>query len=122
MGKIENWFENILWPIIQLVLLGGKLRQIKTVLIKCLTQMHFFSLLRGAKWYYNAIYILIKYFASFIGYEDDICEVIFNLHMQGANFGGKKRRRKKFGGKSFVKLNSVEFMEFLFSKSVLNMA
>ena len=59
--------------------------------------MHFFSLLRGAIWYYNAIYILFKYFSSFIGYEDDILEVISNLHVQGAKFGGKK---DKSGGKS----------------------
>ena len=36
----------------------------------------FFSILRGATWYYNGIYILFKYFASFMGYEDDILEVI----------------------------------------------
>ena len=52
--------------------------------------MHFFSLLRGAKWYYKAIYL-----ASFTGYEDDILEVISNLHIEGAKFGGKK---DKFGG------------------------
>ena len=52
--------------------------------------MHFLSLLRGAIWYYNAIYILFTYFASFIGYEDDILEVISNLHVQGAKFGGNK--------------------------------
>ena len=37
------------------------------------------------------------------------------MHVQGAKFGGKK---DKFGGKSFKKLNSAEFMEFVFSKSV----
>ena len=37
-----------------------------------------------------AIYILLTYFASFIGYEDDILEVISNLHVQGAKLGGKK--------------------------------
>ena len=50
----------------------------------------FFCFLRGAAWYYNAIYILFTYFASFIGYEDDILEVISNLQLQGAIFGGKR--------------------------------
>ena len=49
----------------------------------------FFSLLRGDTWHYNAIYILFTYFASFIGYEDDIIEVISNLHDKEAKFGGK---------------------------------
>ena len=49
------------------------------------------------------------YFALFIGYEDDIFEVISNLHVQGSKFG------VKFGGKSFFfKLNSAELMEFVF--------
>ena len=55
--------------------------------MKYLTQMHFLSLLRGATSYYNAIYILLTYFASFIGYADDIIEVISNLHVQEAKFG-----------------------------------
>ena len=67
----------------------------------------FFSLLRGATWYYNAFYILFTYFASFIGYEDVIIEVISNFHFQGVIFGQK----------SFKKLNSAEFMDFVFSKS-----
>ena len=50
----------------------------------------FFSVLRGARWYYDAIYILFTYFASFIGLEDYILEGISNLHVQGAKFGGKK--------------------------------
>ena len=74
----------------------------------------FFSLLRDATLYYTAIYILFTYFASFIGYEDDIIEVISNFHIQGVKFGGKKN---KFGRKSFKKLNFAEFMEFIFSKS-----
>ena len=45
----------------------------------------------------TTIYIIFTYFASFIGYEDDILEVISNLHIQVAKFGGKK---DKFGGKS----------------------
>ena len=60
--------------------------------------MHFFSLLRGATWYYNAIYILLPFFASFIDCEDDILEVISNLHVQGAKFVEKKG---KFVGEYF---------------------
>ena len=37
-----------------------------------------------------------------------------NLHIQGSKLGGQF---DKFGGKSFIKLNSVELMEFDFSKS-----
>ena len=70
----------------------------------------FFSLLRGATWYNNAIYLLFTYSVPFIGYEDDILEVISNLHVQGAKCG----KKKNFDGKSFKKLNSVEFMEFVF--------
>ena len=58
--------------------------------------------------------LLFKYFASFIGYKEDIIEVIFNLHVQEAKFGGKK---DKFSEKYFKKLNSAKFIEFLFSKS-----
>ena len=32
---------------------------------------------------------LFTYFAPFIGYEDDILEVISNLPVQGAKFDGK---------------------------------
>ena len=42
-------------------------------------------------------------------------EVISNLHVQGSKFGG---RNNIFGGKSFQRFNSTEFMEFVFSKSV----
>ena len=59
---------------------------------------------------------LFTYFASFIGYEDYILEVISNLHNQRAQFGGGKKN--KFGGNSIFKMNSTEFMEFVFSKSV----
>ena len=74
----------------------------------------FFSLLWGATWYYNTIYILLTYFASFIGYSDEILEVISNLHVQVHKFGSKK---DKFVGKSFKKLNSAEFIEVFFPKS-----
>ena len=69
--------------------------------------------MRVAIWYYNVSYILFTYVASFIGYEDDILEVISNLYVLGAKFGGEK---DKFSGKSFKKLNSAEFMELVFSK------
>ena len=58
----------------------------------------FLSFLRGAIWNYNDIFKLFTYFASFIGHEDDILEVIFNLQIQGAKFG---RKKDKLGGKSF---------------------
>ena len=54
------------------------------------------------------ITMLFTYFAPFICYEDDILEVISNLHIQGTNFGGKK---DQFGRISFKKLNSTEFPE-----------
>ena len=59
-------------------------------------------------------YIVFTYFASFTGYEDAIFEVVSNLHVEGSKFGGKL---DKFGEKSFKKLNSAEYMEFVFSKS-----
>ena len=58
----------------------------------------FFFLLTGATWYYHTIYLVFTYFASFTDYEDDIFEVISNLHVQRPKFGGKIY---KFGGKSF---------------------
>ena len=73
-----------------------------------------FFLLTGATWYYHAIYLVFTYVLSFTGCEYDIFEVISNLHRQGYNFGGKF---DKFSGKPFRKLNSAEFMEFIFSKS-----
>ena len=74
----------------------------------------FFFLLTGATWYYHAIYIVFTYFASFTGYEDDIFEVISNLHVQGSKYGGKLY---KLGENLFFKLNSAEFMELVFFKS-----
>ena len=49
----------------------------------------FFFLLTGSTWYYHAIYIVLKCFASFTGYEDDIFEGISNFNIQGCKFGGK---------------------------------
>ena len=57
----------------------------------------FFFLLTGATLNYHAIYIVFTYFASFTGYDDDILEVISNLHVQESKFGGIIY---KFGGKS----------------------
>ena len=70
----------------------------------------------GATLYYRAIYIIYTYVSSFTGYEDDTFEVFSNLHIQGFKFGGKFY---KFGAKSVKKMNSAEFMEFVFSKSAL---
>ena len=75
----------------------------------------FLFILTGAIWYYHAIHIVFTYFASFTGYEDDILEVSSNLHVQESKFGVKIY---KFGGTSKKKLNSAEFMEFVFSRSV----
>ena len=36
-----------------------------------------------------------------IGYEDNLIDGIFNLHVQGAKFG---RKKDKFGGQSFFKV------------------
>ena len=47
----------------------------------------------------NQIFYQIAYFASFIGYKTDILEVISNLHVEGAKFGGKK---VKSGGIFFL--------------------
>ena len=79
----------------------------KTAWIMYLTQMHFFLLLRGATWYYKAIYIIFTYFASFIGFEEDILKVISNLHVQGAKFG---RKKDIFGGQYLKNLNSAEYI------------
>ena len=49
----------------------------------------FFFLLTGATWYYYTIYLVFTYFASFTDYENDIFEVISNLHVQGSKFGGE---------------------------------
>ena len=48
----------------------------------------FFFLLTCSRRYYHATYIVFTYFASFTGYQDDIFEVIFNLHVQVSKFGG----------------------------------
>ena len=42
--------------------------------------------------------IVLSYFASFTGYEDDILDFFSILHVQGSKFG---RKFDKFGGKSF---------------------
>ena len=75
----------------------------------------FFFLLTGATWYYHTIYLVSIYFASFIDYENEIFEVISNLHVQGSKFGGKMN---KFGGVCFFKVWCVPSEEvFLRSSS-----
>ena len=76
----------------------------------------FYFFLTCAIWKYHAIYKVFTYFASLTGYENDIFEVISYLPVQGSKFDGKC---EKLGGKSFFKLNSTEFIEFVFSKSEL---
>ena len=76
--------------------------------------MHFFLPFDRWKGYYHAICIVFTYLTSFTGYENDIFRVISYLHFQGSKIGGKM---DQFGGKSKKKLNSTEFMEFVFSKS-----
>ena len=58
-------------------------------------------------------YGVLNYFASFTltGYEDDIFEVNSNLHDQEFKFGGYIYKFDR------EKMNSAEFMEFVFSKS-----
>ena len=66
--------------------------------------MHFFFFfltVTVAIWYYHAIYRVLKYFASFTGYEDDSFEVISNLQVLESKFGGYIY---KFGGKSKKKV------------------
>ena len=53
----------------------------------------FFFLLTGATWYYHTIYLVFTYFESFTDYEDDIFEVISNLHVQGSKFGGNSIKK-----------------------------
>ena len=63
--------------------------------------------------YLHRIYI----FASFTGYKIKCLKFFFfffNLQVQESKFGGKLYT---FGGKSFIKLNFAEFMEFAFSMS-----
>ena len=79
----------------------------------CLNQIFnlnafFFFLLAGATSYYHTIYLVFTYLALFTDYEDDIFEVISNLHVQGSKFGGKSKK----------KLNSTEFMELVFFLSL----
>ena len=90
----------------------------KTAYINYLNQMpFFFFFLTDATLYYHAIDIVFTFFESFTGYEDDILEVSSHFHVQESKFGGKI---DKFGGKSFKKVNSTEFIKFVFSKSVSN--
>ena len=78
--------------------------------------MHsFFSILQVL----HDIYLVFTYSASFTDYEDDIFDVISNLHVQESKFGGKFF---KFWGKSlrsswsafFPGLHLTKFSFFLF--------
>ena len=73
--------------------------------------MHFFPIKRCYMMLQCHLYTIL------IGYENDILNS--NLHVKGAKFGGKQ---DKFGRKSSKKLNSADFMEFVFSKSVCHMS
>ena len=55
-----------------------------------------FFLLTCSSWYYHTIYLVTIYFELCIDYENDIFEVISNLHILWSKFGGKIN---KFGGK-----------------------
>ena len=83
---------------------------------ECVTQIFnpnafFFFLLTGTPWYYHAIYIVFTFFASFTDHEDDIFEVIFNLHVPGSNFG---RKIDKIGRKSknWIELGGFHWVLF----------
>ena len=66
--------------------------------------------------YYHTIYLVFLYFASFTDYEDEIFEVISNLHIQESKFG---RQINKFGGKSLKKSWTPQnSWSLFFSKSV----
>ena len=98
--------------------LAEKMRKLRQILNRCklcksicILNAFFFFLLTGATWYYHTIYLVFTYCALYTDYQDDIFEVISNLHVHGSKFGGKIN---KFGGKSFRKLNLTEFMEFFF--------
>ena len=70
-------------------------------------------LLTGASWYNHAIYIVLKYFASFTGYEDYIFEIISNSQFQESKFG---RNIYQFSGeKSWIPQSSLS----LFFSSLL---
>ena len=61
------------------------------------TNALFFFFLKVDIWYYYAIYGVLKYFASFTGYEYEIFELISSLHIQESKFDGYIY---KFSGKS----------------------
>ena len=72
-----------------------------------------FFLLTGASYYYHAIHIVLTYFASFTGYDDDIFKVLSSLKAQGSKLG---RKFDKFGEFILIRiLNSAELMEFVFA-------
>ena len=65
-----------------------KLQQNSVNQIFNLNAFFFFPLTGGIVHYYT-IYLLFTYFELFTDYEDDICQVTSNLHVQGSKFGQK---------------------------------
>ena len=63
------------------------------------------------RFFFGTLPLVFTYFALFTYYEDDIFEVISNLHVQGSKFGGKI---KKFDRKSLkkVELHGVHGVRF----------
>ena len=53
----------------------------------------------------------IQYFASFTNYEEDIFEVIPNMHVQGSKFGGKITNSAE-NQKKKVELHGVHGVSF----------
>ena len=72
-----------------------------------------FFLLTGGTWYYHAIYIVFTNLASFTGYEDDIFEVISNLHVQGSKFGENLTNLAENHGVCFFQV--CQYISFLFT-------
>ena len=58
--------------------------------------------------------MLLTYLASFTGYGDDYFKVISNLHVQSLKFEGIFWQ---IWQKIFLKINSMEFVEFVYSES-----
>ena len=64
---------------------------------------------------------ICTYFSSFTGHQDDIFKGISNWHVERSKFGEKNYKYRGKKKKLQTKLYSVEFLEFVFSKSVLGM-
>ena len=55
----------------------------------------FFFISTDATWYYHATFMVISYFELFTDYEDDIFQVISNLHIQIEMWGSKSGNSKQ---------------------------